>query len=192
MKAATGNRHGHRDTTMILVAYRHGLRVSELVDLRWDQIEFNRHPPRPQGQARHPEYPSDRRRRAASAAAAPTRSRRQVAIRVHLRAWSTLQHRRLCSNDRTGQASRRSSDSNRTLTCSDMRAATRWRTEVTTPEHCRRTLDTKTFSTQFDILSYRRIGSKISGGNERERCAREAGCDPASGRPCQVRDSADY
>jgi integrase len=27
---------------MILVAYRHGLRVSELVDLRWDQIDFNR------------------------------------------------------------------------------------------------------------------------------------------------------
>src|SRR6476661_10874698 len=25
---------------MVLVAYRHGLRVSELVDLRWDQIEF--------------------------------------------------------------------------------------------------------------------------------------------------------
>jgi integrase len=25
---------------MILVAYRHGLRVSELVDLRWDQIDF--------------------------------------------------------------------------------------------------------------------------------------------------------
>jgi integrase len=32
---------GHRDATMILVAYRHGLRVSELVDLRFDQIDFN-------------------------------------------------------------------------------------------------------------------------------------------------------
>jgi type 1 fimbriae regulatory protein FimB/type 1 fimbriae regulatory protein FimE len=40
MKAATSNRHGHRDATMILVAYRHGLRVSELVDLRWDQVDF--------------------------------------------------------------------------------------------------------------------------------------------------------
>lgn len=40
MKAATGNRYGHRDATMILVAYRHGLRVSELVDLRWDQVDF--------------------------------------------------------------------------------------------------------------------------------------------------------
>ena len=26
---------------MILVAFRHGLRVSELVDLRWDQVEFS-------------------------------------------------------------------------------------------------------------------------------------------------------
>jgi integrase len=39
MKAATGNRHGHRDATMILVAYRHGLRISELLDLRWDQVD---------------------------------------------------------------------------------------------------------------------------------------------------------
>jgi type 1 fimbriae regulatory protein FimB/type 1 fimbriae regulatory protein FimE len=40
MKAAGGNRYGHRDATMVLVAYRHGLRVSELVDLRWDQVDF--------------------------------------------------------------------------------------------------------------------------------------------------------
>jgi len=40
--AAKGNRHGHRDSTMVLVAYRHGLRAAELVDLRWDQIDFDR------------------------------------------------------------------------------------------------------------------------------------------------------
>ena len=40
MKAATRNRWGHRDATMVLVAYRHGLRASELVDLRWDQVDF--------------------------------------------------------------------------------------------------------------------------------------------------------
>jgi len=40
MNAAKGNRWGHRDATMILVAYRHGLRASEVADLRWDQIEF--------------------------------------------------------------------------------------------------------------------------------------------------------
>ena len=41
MNAAKANRWGQRDATMILVAYRHGLRVSELVDLRWDQIDFD-------------------------------------------------------------------------------------------------------------------------------------------------------
>jgi type 1 fimbriae regulatory protein FimB/type 1 fimbriae regulatory protein FimE len=40
MTAAGRNRWGHRDATMILVAYRHGLRVAELVDLRWDQVDF--------------------------------------------------------------------------------------------------------------------------------------------------------
>ncbi len=40
IKATKGNRWPHRDATMILVAYRHGLRAAELVDLRWDQIDF--------------------------------------------------------------------------------------------------------------------------------------------------------
>jgi integrase len=40
MDAAKGNRWGPRDATMILVAYRHGLRASEVADLRWDQIDF--------------------------------------------------------------------------------------------------------------------------------------------------------
>ena len=40
MNAAGRNRWGHRDASMILVAYRHGLRVAELVDLRWDQVDF--------------------------------------------------------------------------------------------------------------------------------------------------------
>ncbi|MGB8739500.1 MAG: tyrosine-type recombinase/integrase [Xanthobacteraceae bacterium] len=40
MTATKGNRWGHRDATMILVAYRHGLRAAELVDLRWDQVDF--------------------------------------------------------------------------------------------------------------------------------------------------------
>jgi type 1 fimbriae regulatory protein FimB/type 1 fimbriae regulatory protein FimE len=34
------NRHSHRDGTMVLVAYRHGLRAAELVTLRWDTIDF--------------------------------------------------------------------------------------------------------------------------------------------------------
>jgi type 1 fimbriae regulatory protein FimB/type 1 fimbriae regulatory protein FimE len=42
LKAAKANRWGARDTAMILIAYRHGLRAAELVDLRWDQIELGR------------------------------------------------------------------------------------------------------------------------------------------------------
>ena len=38
--AAGENRHSHRDATMVLVAYRHGLRAAELVTLRWDTIDF--------------------------------------------------------------------------------------------------------------------------------------------------------
>jgi type 1 fimbriae regulatory protein FimB/type 1 fimbriae regulatory protein FimE len=33
-------RHGQRDATMILLAYRHGLRVSELVGLRREQVDL--------------------------------------------------------------------------------------------------------------------------------------------------------
>src|SRR5213595_1999900 len=42
MATARQNRYGHRDATMILIAFRHGLRASEAVDLRWDQVDFNR------------------------------------------------------------------------------------------------------------------------------------------------------
>jgi integrase len=35
------SRHGHRDATMILVAYRHGLRASEVCDLQWHQVELD-------------------------------------------------------------------------------------------------------------------------------------------------------
>jgi len=32
----------HHDATMILLAFRHGLRAAELVDLRWDQVDFEK------------------------------------------------------------------------------------------------------------------------------------------------------
>jgi len=40
MKTVGDNRHGHRDSTMILIAFRHGLRASELCALRWDQVDL--------------------------------------------------------------------------------------------------------------------------------------------------------
>src|SRR5262249_29453682 len=35
------SRYGHRDATAILIAYRHGLRVSELCELTWNMIELD-------------------------------------------------------------------------------------------------------------------------------------------------------
>lgn len=38
MKAARNGRYGHRHATLILVAYGHGLRASEIADLEWSQV----------------------------------------------------------------------------------------------------------------------------------------------------------
>jgi type 1 fimbriae regulatory protein FimB/type 1 fimbriae regulatory protein FimE len=38
--ALKANRHGHRDWLIGLLIYRHGLRVSEACDLRWDDIDL--------------------------------------------------------------------------------------------------------------------------------------------------------
>jgi len=153
MKVATGNRHGHRDATMILVAYRHGLRVSELVDLRWDQVDFRTatlHVRRvKQGTpSTHPivgdELRALRRLQREQAPKSP--------LRVHLRAGGSVQQRWLCADDRTG--------GNR------MPAGTPSPTEGTIRGRFKRISVTGISSTRCDILSYRRLGSRISGENE--------------------------
>jgi type 1 fimbriae regulatory protein FimB/type 1 fimbriae regulatory protein FimE len=40
VETAQLNHHGHRDATMILMAFRHGLRAVELINLRWNQINL--------------------------------------------------------------------------------------------------------------------------------------------------------
>ncbi len=40
LAALKANRHGHRDWLIGLLIYRHGLRVSEACDLRWDDIDL--------------------------------------------------------------------------------------------------------------------------------------------------------
>jgi len=60
IKASGENRWGHRDATAILIAYRHGLRSSEL----------NRETARSAHQGRHGQRSPDRRPRAARPAAA--------------------------------------------------------------------------------------------------------------------------
>ena len=39
--ALKNNRHGFRDATMIMTSFRHGLRATELCDLRWDQVDLD-------------------------------------------------------------------------------------------------------------------------------------------------------
>ncbi len=42
IKAARhSGRHGHRDATLILVTYRHGLRVSEAIALQWHAVDLD-------------------------------------------------------------------------------------------------------------------------------------------------------
>jgi len=84
MEAARKNRWGHRDATMILTAYRHGFRPAELVDLRWDQIEFASgalHVRRMKRGTPHSSHPG---RRTESAATASARARPEIALRVHV------------------------------------------------------------------------------------------------------------
>src|SRR5687768_4643754 len=40
VQAAQEGRYGQRDATAITLAYRHGLRVSELIALRWEQVDL--------------------------------------------------------------------------------------------------------------------------------------------------------
>ncbi len=38
--ATKRGRYGHRDATLLMLAYRHGLRVGEVVALRWEQVDL--------------------------------------------------------------------------------------------------------------------------------------------------------
>jgi len=102
LKATKENRWGHRDSTMILAAYRHGLRASELTDLRWDQVDFptaTLHVRRVKRGS--PQHASDPRGRIALASETAARTGAEVSLRIHLRAWSTVHHRRLRAHART-------------------------------------------------------------------------------------------
>src|SRR6476660_3119416 len=70
IEATKQNRSGHRDATAILVAYRHGLRASELVALRWDHIDL----PCTEGQERGCQCASDTGAGKPRAAQAPART----------------------------------------------------------------------------------------------------------------------
>ena len=137
IKAAGKNRWGHRDATMILVAYRHGLRACELVDLRWDQIDFNRatlavrrvksgtpatHPIR--GDELRALRRLQREQDPRSPSCSPPSEARRSPRAASPGLWSALARP-------PGSASRR------TRTCSGTPAASPWPTRATIPGRCR-------------------------------------------------------
>ena len=82
-----GNRHGPRDWLIGLMIYRHGLRVSEACDLRWDDIDIaaadNRHQKAEGIEGQH-SLPRTRRTQRARSIAAP------VGVCLRRRARPTL------------------------------------------------------------------------------------------------------
>jgi integrase len=71
IEAVGDNRHGHRDALMVLLAYRHGLRAAEVVDLRGADRLQNRVLACPPGQERYAKHPPIDRPGVARAAPPP-------------------------------------------------------------------------------------------------------------------------
>ena len=185
MKAAGKNRWGHRDATMILVAYRHGLRASELVDLRWDQVDFTT-------ATLHV-----RRVKQGTPSTHPIRGDELRALRRLQREQepkspfvftsergAPFSTGRLCPHGRAGGRGAPSWRSRRTRTCSGTPAASRSPTRGTTPGRCRPTSGTRTSSTRCATPSLRRRGSRTSGETDARRCGHRAA---AAGRYLDAR-----
>ena len=169
-EAAKANRY-HRDATMILVAYRHGLRASELTDLQWNQIDFDAG------------TMAVRRAKKGSPNTHPIRGDELRALRRLAReqdpkspfvftsergaTFTTAGFARMV--ERAGEPP--ISASRRTRICYAMPAASLWPTRDTILALSRHISGTRTFSTPCAIPSWRRIGSRTSGAK-------------ASARPC--------
>ena len=165
-EAAKGNRYGQRDATMILMAYRHGFRVSELVDLRWDQIDFDR------GTL------AVRRAKRGTPSTHPIMGEELRALRKLQREqepkspfvftsergspFTTAGFARLV--ERAGAAAGLGF-LRLTRTCFGTPVDSPWRTRGMIRAPCKLTSAIATSSIRFATLSWRRIGSRISGGN---------------------------
>ena len=98
--AAGGNRYGRRDATMILMAFRHGLRASELCSLRWDQVDLGH------GQERDALGASAHRDRATGATSPTTGARPAGALRIRQRAGGSDEPSRLSADDNAARQGR--------------------------------------------------------------------------------------
>jgi integrase len=155
---------------MILVAYRHGLRVSELVDLRWDQIDFNAG------------TMAVRRAKKGTPATHPIRGDELRALRRLQREqdpvspfvftsergspFTTAGFARLV--ERAGEAAKLGFKAP-TRTCYGTPAASRWPTRATIRGRCRHISATRTSSTPCATRSWRRIDLRTFGASRPAR-----------------------
>ena len=163
-----GARTPHRDATMILLAYRHGLRASELCSLRWDMLDLS------QGRyhvtRRKNGRPSVHLLRGTEIRALRRLQREQVPQSIYV--FTTERRgpltpatfRKLLTT--IGQ--RPGSPSPSTRTCSGTPAATSSPTTATTPGPCRSGSGTPTSRTRPDTPSLPAGGSRIFGSRRIE------------------------
>ena len=168
MDAAAGNRWGHRDATAILLAYRHGLRASELVALRWDDIDFQTgklHVRRSKGGTPGVHPIGGRELRALRRLQREGQPGLYVFTSERLAPLSVAGYLRMVA--RAGEAAGFpiQISSHVLRHC----AATSWRTMDGIPDQSNTILVTGRLSRQCATLRLRRIGSRISGRIERKR-----------------------
>jgi integrase len=158
--AAAQGRHGLRDSTLILVAFRHGLRVSELVALRWDQVDLA-----------HGLLHVNRAKNGMPSVH-PLRGPELRALRRVRRVYPETPYVFVSERKAPLTPSARSSPGPvrppasgfpSTRTCCAMRPATSWPTTDGIPARSSITSVTGTSSTPPATLSWLRTGSKISG-----------------------------
>src|SRR5215831_12038518 len=143
-------RYGHRDATMILVAYRHGLRASEVCDLQWQQIELS------EGRLHV------HRVKNGIPSAHPIRGDEMRALRKLRRAAGQSV---LLASTASSSASARLPRclSRSTHTCCAMPVVLSSPMMATTHGLCSTTSGTRTFSTRSGTPRWRRTGSRIFG-----------------------------
>jgi len=155
MAKARSSRWGHRDATMILIAYRHGLRACEVCDLQWHQVELAT------GRLHV------RRSKRGTPSVHPLQGDEIRALRRLQREQAPGPH--VFATERGGPMAPKSFESalaclsRSTLTCCATPAASRWRTPATIRAPSKLGSGTGTSSTRFAIPSWRRTGSRTSG-----------------------------
>ena len=165
IKAAKDGRWGRRDATLVLIAFRHGLRASEICDLEWSQVEFGR------SASLHV-----RRIKNGKPSVHPLRGEEIRALRELRRQFPDSGF--VFATERGGPftpdavnrlikriGERAGFDFPVHATCCAMAAATPWRTPDTTPGLFKIGSAIERSSTLCATPNWRRRGSRISGAN---------------------------